>query len=80
MTYIAILLVVLKSHPVLSIWGCILFVIISQFAFPKRARFHLAKFSIIFFVIIIANIFVGHFFTNIIIDNFGEKRGSYDFR
>ncbi|OOM57625.1 SMP-30/gluconolaconase/LRE-like region [Clostridium beijerinckii] len=73
MTYIAILLVVLKSHPVLSIWGCILFGIISQFAFPKKARFHLSKFSIIFFVIIIANIFVGHFLTNIIIDNFGEK-------
>jgi len=61
MTYIAILLVVLKSHPVLSIWGCILFGIISQIAFPQKIRFHLSKFSIVFFVIIIANIFVGHF-------------------
>lgn len=73
MIYITILLVILKSHPVLSILGCILFGIISQIIFPKKIKLHLLKFSIAFFVIIIANIFVGHFLTNMLIDNLGEK-------
>jgi|GEM_PF-5190971 len=73
MIYITILLVVLKSRPMLSILGCIIFGIISQIVFPQKAKFHLSKFSIIFFVIIIANIFAGHFLTNMLIDNFGEK-------
>ncbi|MBD7910612.1 NHL repeat-containing protein [Clostridium cibarium] len=73
MIYITILLVALKAHPVLSILGCILFGIISQIGFPKKVKPHLLKFSIVFFVIIIANIFVGHFLTNMLIDNFGEK-------
>lgn len=73
MIYIAILFVVLKSHPVLSILGCIFFGIINQVVSPQKVKSHLSKFSIVFFVIIFANIFVGHFLTNMIIDNFGEK-------
>lgn len=73
MIYIAILLVVLKAHPVLSILGCILFGIISQIVFSNKVKFNLLKFSTVLFVIIIANIFAGHFLTNMIIDNFGEK-------
>ncbi|NOW60579.1 hypothetical protein DFH83_002559 [Clostridium saccharobutylicum] len=39
MIYITILLVILKSHPVLSILGCILFGIISQIIFPKKLNY-----------------------------------------
>jgi hypothetical protein len=69
MEYVIIFLVELKSSPIIGFWGLVILGGIISIFFPKRA----VSIFVILFLGYLANIFMGHFVTNYLLERFGDK-------
>lgn len=73
MEYLIILLITLRTHPLLSLLLIIALCIIALLILPLKFKLQIIGFMFIFFTLSFINVFIGHFIINSLLNNYGEK-------